>query len=171
MASYLREWYIAFSQCKWGKCKDPTPLHPLSVLRRIMNPSHQYSCVELREFIRSAAPVPFKVHEGLFQITIEHDDSCFDEAFAVVRYKKECTVVRETKDLGGVEGPIFRMIAFPLEMPLDLVGFLALVSGALAEEKIPVFAISSYRTDHILVEERHLDKSVRALEKLGFVKV
>jgi hypothetical protein len=53
---------------------------------------------------------------------------------------------------------------------LDLVGFLALVSGALAKRKIPIFVISSSRTDHVLMLERDLEKGIDALESLGMTR-
>jgi len=49
------------------------------------------------------------------------------------------------------------------------VGFLARVSGALAEEGISIFVISSYSTDHILVKEKDVLKAIRKLEELGCI--
>lgn len=53
--------------------------------------------------------------------------------------------------------------------PLDfsLVGILATLSGALAQAEIPVFALSTFDTDYVLVRERDLERAMRALESAG----
>ena len=50
-----------------------------------------------------------------------------------------------------------------------LVGFLAKVSKVLADEKIPIFVISAYSTDHILVKETDLAMAEEKLKELGCV--
>jgi uncharacterized protein len=54
-------------------------------------------------------------------------------------------------------------------LPFELVGFLAKVSQVLADEKISIFAISAYSTDHILVKKKDLEKAIKKLESLGCV--
>jgi len=39
----------------------------------------------------------------------------------------------------------------------------------LANENIPIFAISAYSTDHILVKEEYLDKAKEVLKKDGMI--
>ena len=98
-------------------------------------------------------------------------------AFAVVQDGREITVIIDQsilqseiddKDIIEVEGG-WRVLTFDTTLPFDLVGFLARVSGALAEEGISIFVISSYSTDHILVKEKDLIKAKRKLEELGCV--
>lgn len=50
--------------------------------------------------------------------------------------------------------------------PLDfsLIGILSSISSILAEEKISIFAISTYDTDYILVKEKDLKQGIKALE-------
>jgi hypothetical protein len=50
-----------------------------------------------------------------------------------------------------------------------LVGFLAKVSKVLADEKIPIFVISAYSTDHILVKEKDLAMAEEKLKELGCI--
>jgi hypothetical protein len=45
----------------------------------------------------------------------------------------------------------YRLITFDLPLDLQIVGFMALVSGILARAQIPVFALSSFARDHLLV--------------------
>jgi uncharacterized protein len=59
----------------------------------------------------------------------------------------------------------FRVISFDLDLPADLVGFLAVASRALAEAGVPILAICGYSKDHILVREAHLDRALVALNR------
>ena len=54
--------------------------------------------------------------------------------------------------------------------PLDfsLVGILSKISGILAEEKIGIFAVSTYDTDYILVKEPQLEQAAEALRRHGY---
>ena len=53
--------------------------------------------------------------------------------------------------------------------PLDfeMVGVLATLSGALAAEGVPIFALSTFDTDHILVRSSDLERAVDALRAAG----
>jgi hypothetical protein len=53
--------------------------------------------------------------------------------------------------------------------PLDfsLTGILASLASSLAEASVPIFAISTYGTDYILVKEEKLEKAKRALVANG----
>ena len=64
-----------------------------------------------------------------------------------------------------VQAP-FRVISFDLDLPSDLVGFLAVASHALAEAGVPILAICGYSKDHILVREEHLEHGLAALTAL-----
>jgi uncharacterized protein len=61
----------------------------------------------------------------------------------------------------------FRVISFDLDLPDDLVGFLAVASQALADAGVPILAICGYSKDHILVREEHLDRALAALGALA----
>jgi len=56
-------------------------------------------------------------------------------------------------------------MAFKVEGPLDfsLIGILSSISTILADEKISIFAISTYDTDYILVKDKEVDKAIEAL--------
>jgi hypothetical protein len=93
-------------------------------------------------------------------------------AFAVIRDRNETSCVIEESKLRnqkflGIEGR-WRLITFDMILPFGLIGFIAQVSGALADENISLLVISAYSTDHILIKDKDLDRTVKALEKLGF---
>ncbi len=57
----------------------------------------------------------------------------------------------------------FRLITFDTPLALDLVGFLALVSRALADAGVTVLAFSAFERDHLLVPASQLERAVAAL--------
>ena len=59
---------------------------------------------------------------------------------------------------------------FRIEGPLDfsLIGILSKLSAILAENKIGIFAISTYNTDYILVKAEDFDRAAAALAQAGY---
>ena len=59
---------------------------------------------------------------------------------------------------------------FRIEGTLDfsLIGILADISGILAENKIGLFAISTYNTDYVLTKSENFEKALDALSKSGY---
>jgi hypothetical protein len=92
-------------------------------------------------------------------------------AFATIRTATETTVVVEETALDAFDATDvergWRRLTFEVELPFDLVGFLATVATALAEADVPVFVLSAHRTDHVLVKTAHLETAVTRLEALG----
>jgi uncharacterized protein len=60
---------------------------------------------------------------------------------------------------------------FKIDGPLDfsLVGIIAGISDILKKKQIPIFTISTYDTDYILVKEEHLDPAKLALREKGHI--
>ena len=54
--------------------------------------------------------------------------------------------------------------------PLDfsMIGILANIAGCLAKAQAPIFAVSTYDTDYILLKAAHLDRALGALSAAGF---
>jgi uncharacterized protein len=71
--------------------------------------------------------------------------------------------VRAERDLRAfvVRGPL----------PFDAVGIMAGLSGALAAAGIPLFAVSTFDTDYLLVREDQVDQACEALAERGHVIV
>ena len=89
-----------------------------------------------------------------------------DESFsALVRDKDEATLVlpraawEQSRPMLKTldESPDFRLITFDLPLDLGLVGYLATLSGQLAERGVSIFAISAFSRDHILVSADDFD--------------
>ena len=63
------------------------------------------------------------------------------------------------------EGP-YRLITFDIILDLSIVGFLSVVSSALADSGVSVYAISTFLKDHILVKKEDVGKAVAVLNGL-----
>ena len=97
----------------------------------------------------------------------------YPNAFANIIDKNETTVIIEQskyndEDIIEIEKG-WKILTFDMILPFGLVGFLAKISKVLADEKIPIFAISAYSTDHILVKEKDLTRAEEKFKKLGCV--
>lgn len=60
--------------------------------------------------------------------------------------------------------------AFRIQGVLDfsLVGILAKISAILAENQIPMFAVSTYNTDYILTKQESFDRALQLLSDSGY---
>ena len=53
-------------------------------------------------------------------------------------------------------------------LDFSLIGILSRLSGILAEQKIGIFAVSTYNTDYILVKEENFERALRVLASKGY---
>lgn len=90
--------------------------------------------------------------------------------FLIFKDRWEVTIVVDELDFARlrpgledakVEGG-FRMLSFDVEMPFDVVGFMACVSAILAEVGISILPFSSFRRDHLLVHQNDLAAALKA---------
>jgi uncharacterized protein len=58
-----------------------------------------------------------------------------------------------------------------IEGPLDfsLVGIIADISAVFKKQQIPIFAISTYDTDYVLVKQNYLNAGIQALIESGYI--
>ena len=94
-------------------------------------------------------------------------------SFAIIKDKNGITsIIDKTKinkkDILEINND-WKVITFDIILPLELIGFLALVAQALAKAKISIFVISSFSTDNILVKRKDLNKAIKKLEYLGCI--
>lgn len=97
-----------------------------------------------------------------------------NEFFFVGKTDEEISLVCKTEDVpartierdDGWKG-------FRIQGVLDfaLIGILSKISGILAENKIGIFAVSTFNTDYILVKEENFDKALKALAIEGYTIV
>ena len=56
-------------------------------------------------------------------------------------------------------------------LDFSLIGILSKLSAVLAENKIGIFAVSTYNTDYILVKEENFDRALNVLASEGYIIV
>lgn len=91
--------------------------------------------------------------------------------FMIFMDKYEVTLLFDEIDFANIRVEIgdakvetgFRMLTFDTVMDFDVVGFMAAVSEILADAAIPIFPISAFSRDHILVRQSHLASALKAL--------
>jgi hypothetical protein len=59
----------------------------------------------------------------------------------------------------------YRLITFDLVLPPDLTGFMAWVTGLLAEANIPLIPLGAYSRDHLLIPSAHFVEAWALLTK------
>lgn len=127
-----------------------------------------HDMMEPKDFLRNCKVFIWK---GNFAVI--KSKRTYPGAFANIIDKKETTVIigqskYDEKDVIGIEKD-WKILTFDIVLPFNLVGFLTDVSKAMAEEKIPLFAISAYSTDHVLVKKKDLLKARKRLENFGCI--
>ena len=53
-------------------------------------------------------------------------------------------------------------------LDFSLIGILSKISGILAENKIGIFAVSTYNTDYVLMKEENFDRAMMVLSDAGY---
>ena len=53
-------------------------------------------------------------------------------------------------------------------LDFSLIGILSKISGILADNKIGIFAVSTYNTDYILVKKENFDRAMQVLAEAGY---
>ena len=62
----------------------------------------------------------------------------------------------------------FRCLAVIGPLAFDITGVVAGLSVPLAEAEIPIFVVSTFDTDYLLVRSQYLDRAIQALTNAGF---
>ncbi|WP_136687921.1 ACT domain-containing protein [Halorhabdus amylolytica] len=98
-------------------------------------------------------------------------EETYATAFATVRDGTETTTIIAEDALDSVAYESiergWKRLTFDVELPFELVGFLATVATALADAEVSVFVLSSYSTDHLLVQTDDIATAASTLVDLG----
>ena len=106
---------------------------------------------------------------GLVKFTIGTATSDFAETLSLI--KSSLLYADETELIGLLEYAVFSYIPYKMENATDiegvldfsLIGILAKISGILADNKIGIFAVSTFNTDYILVKSADFARAKTAL--------
>lgn len=96
-----------------------------------------------------------------------------DSPFLVFRDGREVTLLLEENDWQRIRHLVrdakiergFRLVTLDIELPWNVVGYLARVTEILAASGIPVGALSSFSRDHLLIKQDDLGRALRVLSE------
>ena len=88
---------------------------------------------------------------------------------SITKTAKEITLVCEQNHVPGEcqKSENWKCITVEGRFDLDAVGVLASIAGPLAQNKISLYALSTYETDYVLIHAKNIDKAVLCLDKFG----
>jgi hypothetical protein len=92
------------------------------------------------------------------------------ELIAVVRTTRELSIACRDDAVPTAHSEVergFRALVVDATLDFTLTGIVAALADPLAAAGIPIFGISTYDTDHILVRETALPAAVKALREAG----
>lgn len=94
-----------------------------------------------------------------------------DGFVSATRTPGEVSVVAPTRDIR--DAPVdraesgWRLLTVRGSLEFHLTGIIAALAGELAAAAVPVFVVSTFDTDHILVKDTDLERAVSALQSAG----
>ena len=89
--------------------------------------------------------------------------------------RDEVTLVLSSEALNAFEKRIrdytvseneYRLITFDVELDLNMVGFMAVISEALTQANVSIMPFAAYTRDHLLVKSTDHDNAMTTLQKL-----
>lgn len=60
----------------------------------------------------------------------------------------------------------YRLLTFDIELDANVVGFMALVSRAMADVGVSILPLAAYSRDHILIQDSQVETALQALRRL-----
>lgn len=94
--------------------------------------------------------------------------------FFLAKTDEECSLVCRTEDTpANTTARDDGWRGFRIEGVLDfsLIGILSKLSAILAENRIGLFAVSTFNTDYILVKQENFDRAMEVLAEAGYEAV
>ena len=124
--------------------------------------------MELQDYFNNC-----KVYIWKETFAVVKSNKSFHGAFANIVDHNEITVIIDQlkiddQDVIEIEKG-WKILTFDVELPFELVGFVAQIAKEIADKNISILVISSFSTDHILVKENDLSITKRTLETFGCI--
>jgi uncharacterized protein len=88
---------------------------------------------------------------------------------SITRTADELSIVCPPENIPKEIAPGPRWICFKLEgpFPFSQTGILLSFIEPLSNNGVPIFAISTYDTDYVLIPQEHIERAIALLEKVG----
>ncbi|MFW9853643.1 MAG: ACT domain-containing protein [Candidatus Thorarchaeota archaeon] len=114
-----------------------------------------------------------KTRLAIFQLSPDASLPSFEGLspfWSITKTENEVSIVMKEKDLNpklkAERGWRYLKVKGPLEF--NLTGILVSIATPLANQKISIFAISTFETDYVLIQEEDMDKAISVLRGEGF---
>jgi len=114
-----------------------------------------------------------ELHDNVFVVCSIPADQEMPSALSpmlIFREREGTTLVlrlEEAESAGLSHQFASRLITLTIHSSLEAVGFLAAITGRLAEAGISVNAVSAYYHDHLFVPEHRADEALRLLQEMS----
>ncbi|MBV8050216.1 MAG: ACT domain-containing protein [Acidobacteriaceae bacterium] len=88
---------------------------------------------------------------------------------SITRTDDELSIVCPSENVPQQYRDAIQWVCFKLEgpFPFSSVGILESFIAPLADAKIPIFAVSTYETDYVLVKEEDAERAIEVLQNAG----
>jgi uncharacterized protein len=88
--------------------------------------------------------------------------------YSITKTKDEISIVSSQVDISGlISSKSWRILKIAGPLDFSLIGIISEISGILKNKNIPIFIISTYDTDYILIKQIDLSAGIIALEEKG----
>lgn len=112
------------------------------------------------------------LHPGRYAVAMVNDIDSIGPHFAVCQDDSETTVITEEKNMALIKPESverwFKLIEIRVAKPFNAPGFLATISGCMADRGVNVFIVSTFSKDYVLLREKDITIGVAALASAGF---
>jgi uncharacterized protein len=122
--------------------------------------------------------IDFKLLKGDYSIyRLKNNSSIpswvYDSSFYSVTSTQDelsivCNTVKITLDENIKTDKHWRILKIIGPLDLSLVGIIATISTLLKENKIPIFTVSTFDTDYVLIKNQDLNMTMTALSNAGY---
>jgi hypothetical protein len=114
-----------------------------------------------------------EMHDGVFvfcSVPLDREIPATLQPVHIFREREGTTLVvrREEAESAGLSGQFAsRLITLTVHSSLEAVGFLAAITGRLAQAGISVNAVSAYYHDHLFVPDHRADEALHLLQEMS----
>jgi hypothetical protein len=114
-----------------------------------------------------------EMHDGVFvfcSVPLDREIPATLQPVHIFREREGTTLVVRREEAESVGLPCqfaSRLITLSVHSSLEAVGFLAAITGRLAEAGISVNAVSAYYHDHLFVPERRAEEALHLLQEMS----